>query len=304
MCRFSCPRLFLKFESSTLVHFFLGDADQFFAQIPHLSRFLGVCHGVRLIVFENFSARTSSPTRFAIFGPASDGFGTSVPTPVYTRLVALRIVDDLSQSFSGFLLADISTGYVLHEGRENLSEPISLFAEESGLCDTAGVHAGEYNSGILVVSSVQFGDGHHVANLGVFVCLGSKEWFSINHGNWLDTSLLESFQVSKIRSGVYKTTSHGVGVSGNRSDNANASSLGTTHVVQQHVHQQKVSEMVDTHGHFKAIVGPCRFGVGGAVHGSVTDQVGEGSGTLECLEVSDKVSDGLKAGKFQFHARV
>mmetsp|Transcript_1087 Transcript_1087/g.2794 ORF Transcript_1087/g.2794 Transcript_1087/m.2794 type:complete len:324 (-) Transcript_1087:510-1481(-) len=294
----------LVFQCSALLHFFLGETDQFFAQLPHLLGCFGIFDSVRLLVLENFTTGTSCPTRFAIFSPASDGLGTSVPTPVDTGLVALRIVDNLGKSFSGFRLADVSPGDVFHEGREKLSEPFSLFSEERSLGNASRVHAGKDDSGVLVVSSVKFGYGHHVANLGVLVGLGSKEWFSVNHGNWLHSSLLETFQLSKISSGVNKTSTNGVGVSSDRSDNADTSSLSTTHVVQQQVNQQKVTKMVDTHGHLESIVSPCWFGVSWSVNSSVTDQVGEGSCALESLEVGDKVTNGLKAGKFQLHASV
>mmetsp|Transcript_17029 Transcript_17029/g.42548 ORF Transcript_17029/g.42548 Transcript_17029/m.42548 type:complete len:229 (-) Transcript_17029:377-1063(-) len=155
-----------------------------------------------------------------------------------------------------------------------------------------------------MVSSVQFTDGHHVADLGILVGLGTKEGLSVNHGDGVGTSRLETLQISKIRSGVDKSSSDGIGVSGNRSDNADAGTLGTGHVVQQQVDQQKVSQVVDTHGHFETIVGPGGFGIGGSVDGSVTDQMGQGSGALEGLEVGHKVADGLETCEFELHHRV
>jgi hypothetical protein len=45
------------------------------------------------------------------------------------------------------------------------SEPRSLFTEECSLSNAAWVHAGEDNARILMISSIQFGNCHHVANL-------------------------------------------------------------------------------------------------------------------------------------------
>lgn len=53
----------------------------------------------------------------------------------------------------------------LHEPREDLSEPSALFSEQSRLGNATRVHGRENDTGILVIAAVQFGDGHHVANL-------------------------------------------------------------------------------------------------------------------------------------------
>ncbi len=78
----------------------------------------------------------------------------------------------------------------------HLTEPGALFSEELGLGDASGVHTGEGNSGGLVVSSVQFGDGHHVANLAILVGLGSEEWLSVGHGNGFLSAFGESGEIA------------------------------------------------------------------------------------------------------------
>ena len=66
----------------------------------------------------------------------------------------------------------------------------------------------------------------------------------------------------------------------------------------------EVTKMVDTHGHFKTVVGPGRFGVGGLVNGGVTDQVGQRTGRLEGLQVSNKVTDTLETAELELHGNV
>ena len=54
---------------------------------------------------------------------------------------------------------------VLHENGEKFAEPLSLFSEKCGLCNASRIHTRKNYSGILVVSTVELGYGHHVANL-------------------------------------------------------------------------------------------------------------------------------------------
>ena len=49
------------------------------------------------------------------------------------------------------------------------SEPSSLFTEKGGLGDATRVHARKNNPSILMVSSVEFRNRHHVANLAKVV---------------------------------------------------------------------------------------------------------------------------------------
>lgn len=62
-----------------------------------------------------------------------------------------------------------------------------------------------------------------------------------------------------------------------------------------------MSEVVDSHGHFKSVIGPGRLGVGGFVYGRITNEIGEGSCGFEGFEVGNEVADGLQIGEFQFH---
>jgi hypothetical protein len=57
-----------------------------------------------------------------------------------------------------------------------------------------------------VVSPVKLRYGHHVANLGVFVCLGTKEGLSVGHGDGFFGSLGKSLEVAEISSGVDKSS--------------------------------------------------------------------------------------------------
>ena len=47
----------------------------------------------------------------------------------------------------------------------HLAEPTALFAEECGFGNATRVHTGEDNSSILVVTTMKFRNGHHVADL-------------------------------------------------------------------------------------------------------------------------------------------
>jgi hypothetical protein len=97
-----------------------------------------------------------------------------------------------------------------------------------------------------VVTTVKFGDSHHVADLGVFVSLGAKEWLSVHHFNGLLGTLFESLKLSKVGLWVDKSSSDSVGVSSDGSNDTQASVISTAHVVEQKVDKKEVSEMVDT----------------------------------------------------------
>jgi len=153
------------FQLSFLVHFVVLQADSLLAVLPDLPGSLWVTNSVGLFVLKDLAARTTSSSGFAIWTPSSNSLGTPVPAPVDTGLVTLRIVNDLRQTLTGLLHRNVAAGDVLHEERENVAEPLSLFAEKIGLSNTTRVHAGKYNAGVLVVSSVQFRDCHHVADL-------------------------------------------------------------------------------------------------------------------------------------------
>lgn len=152
-----------------------------------------------------------------------------------------------------------------------------------------------------MVKTVKFRNSHHVANLGVLVGLGTKKWLAIDHGDRILASLFQSTEVTKIGSGVDKSSTNSVGVSGDGANNTNTGSLGLGHIVHKKVNQKKVPQMVDAHAHFKTIVGPGWFGVGGSVDGGVTDKVGQRSNRFEGLKVGNKVANTLKTGEFELH---
>mmetsp|Transcript_4137 Transcript_4137/g.11529 ORF Transcript_4137/g.11529 Transcript_4137/m.11529 type:complete len:242 (-) Transcript_4137:796-1521(-) len=203
------------FQLSSLVHFLLGQADSFTAELPHLLGCLKIPYSIRLLIFEDLTTRASSPSWLSVRAPTTDGLGTSVPTPVYPRLVAQWVINHLGKTLPGLLFTNVTTSDILHEKWEQLSEPLSFLAEQVGLCNATRVHTRENNSGILMVSSVKFRDGHHVAYLGVFVCLCTKERFSICHGNRCSGSFFKSLKFSQVGTWVNQASSDRVGVPGN-----------------------------------------------------------------------------------------
>ena len=193
-----------------------------------------------------------------------------------------------------------------------------------------------------MVTTVEFGNSHHVADLtkkqqteeirkkkkwrelvgegnasnkigadkknkiylGVLVGLSTEEWLSVGHGNWLLSTLFQSLEVSEVGLRVDKSSTNGVGVSGDGTDDAATGALGLGHIVQEEVDQEEVSQMVHAHAHLETVVGPGRFGVGGLVNGGVTDQVGQRTGRLEGLQVSNKVTDTLETAELELHGNV
>ena len=87
-----------------------------------------------------------------------------------------------------------------------LAEPRSLLSKQRGLSNAARVHTAESNSSAFMISSVQFGNGHHIANLAIFVGLGTKKWLAIRHGNWLFRSCFKAGESSKVCLGVDEST--------------------------------------------------------------------------------------------------
>lgn len=137
--------------------------------------------------------------------------------------------------------------------------------------------------------------------LGILVRLGTKKGLSIGHGNGVFHALLKSLQFAKVGKRVDESPSDRVGIPRNRPDNADSRTLGAGHVIQQQVHEQKVSQVVDTHRHFETIVGPGWCGVFWSVDGGVANQVIERTGRLEGFQVGDKVPYGLEISEFQLH---
>ena len=87
-----------------------------------------------------------------------------------------------------------------------LAEPRPLLPEQCGIGDATGVHAAERDTGALVVSPVQFRYRHHVANLGILVCLRAEEGLAIGHGDGPGRAILEALEIAKIRLGVYQSS--------------------------------------------------------------------------------------------------
>mmetsp|Transcript_12550 Transcript_12550/g.22771 ORF Transcript_12550/g.22771 Transcript_12550/m.22771 type:complete len:239 (+) Transcript_12550:115-831(+) len=230
-----------------LTHFLLGQAHSLDTEIPHLLCCWKIPHSITLGVFKDFASRATSSSWLAIWTPATNSLSTPVPAPVYSRLVALRIIDNLGKSFASFFLAHVTTSHVLHEPRKRLAEPRPLLTKELRLGNTTGVHTGKDNSSAVMVSSVKLRYCHHVANLRVLVRLGTKEWLSISHFHRLGGTLFKSLQVSKISLWVDKTTTNSVSVSSDGSHNADLRILCLFHIVKKKVHKQKMSKVVDTH---------------------------------------------------------
>mmetsp|Transcript_7369 Transcript_7369/g.15656 ORF Transcript_7369/g.15656 Transcript_7369/m.15656 type:complete len:457 (-) Transcript_7369:123-1493(-) len=274
------------------------------ANLPHLYRGRQIPDGVRLGVLEDLAARPASPPGLAVGGPPSDGLGAAVPGPVDVGLVALGVVDDLGEAVPGLLLVDVAAGDVLHEEGEQLAEPLPLLPEQSGLSDAPGVHGREDDAGGLVIPAVQLADGHHVADLGVLVRLGPEEGLAVGHGDGIASALLESLELAEVGLGVDEAASDGVGVAGDGPDDANPGILGLLHVVEKEVDKEEVAQVVHSHGHLEPIVGPGGLGVSGLVDGGVADEVVEGAGRLESLEVGDEVADGLEVAELELHGEV
>lgn len=135
--------------------------------------------------------------------------------------------------------------------------------------------------------------------LGILVRLGTEETLSINHLNGLLSTRGEATEITEIGTGVDKATTNGVGVAGDGSNDDTAGVLGLLHVVEEEVDKEEMSEVVDTHGHFEAIVGPSRIGILGLVYGGIADKVVKGTGRLEGLEILDEITDGLEISKLK-----
>mmetsp|Transcript_85181 Transcript_85181/g.227711 ORF Transcript_85181/g.227711 Transcript_85181/m.227711 type:complete len:396 (-) Transcript_85181:263-1450(-) len=295
--------LFL-FKLSTLKHFLLGKTNCFPTQFPHFLGGRKIPYCVGLLILKNLTTRSAGTSRLSVGAPTSHCLSTAIPAPINTRLSALWVVYNLSKTFPSFLHTNVATRDVLHEPRERLAKPGTFFAEESGLSDTARVHGGKHDTGIFVVKTVKLGHGHHIAYFGIFVSLGTKEWLAIRHGNRLLGAFLKSLEFTQISLWVDETSTDGIGISSDGPHDADTSTLGTRHVIHQEMNQQKMAEVIDTHGHFKPIVGPGRFRIFGLVHGSIADQVCQRTGSFERFEVAHKIADRLQITKFKLHNNV
>lgn len=65
-----------------------------------------------------------------------------------------------------------------------------------------------------------------------------------------------------------------------------------------------MTQMVHTHTHFKAIVGPGRVGILGFVYGGIANEMVQRSSGLKCLKIGNKVSDALQVSKFELHDNI
>ncbi len=137
--------------------------------------------------------------------------------------------------------------------------------------------------------------------LGILVSLGTKEWLSIDHLDGLRSTSGEAAEIAEISTRVDETTTDGVGVASDGSNDDAAGILGLLHVVEKEVDEEEMSEMVDAHGHFEAVIGPSRIGILGLVNGSIADKVIEGTGRLEGLEVLYEITDGLEISELKLH---
>mmetsp|Transcript_34394 Transcript_34394/g.71617 ORF Transcript_34394/g.71617 Transcript_34394/m.71617 type:complete len:428 (+) Transcript_34394:260-1543(+) len=295
-------KLFL--QASTLEHFLFRKTDSLLTEFPNLFGVLGVCYSTGLVVLENFSARSTSTSWLSILAPSANSLGTTVPAPVDVGLAALRIVNDLRQSLPSFFHANVPPSDILHEPREGLAEPSTLFTEQGRFSNASWVHGRECDASGIVVATVQFRDSHHVANLRVLVCFGTKERFSIRHGNRLLHATFQPFEGSKISLGVDETSTDSVGVSSNGTDDTDAGILGTRHVVQKQVHKEEMPQMVHTHTHFEAVVGPGRFWVRRSVHSRIAHQICQWTSGFESFQVGNKITNTLQTCKFEFHGSV
>jgi len=155
----------LVFIGNVLAHILLGQTDGLAAVLPNLLGILAISDGIALFILKDLSAGAAGSSRLAILGPSANTLGAAVPAPVNSRLGAFRIIDALSKTLSGLLLSNVATSDVLHEPRECLTEPRALLTEQSGLGNTARVHAGEGDAGLIVVPTVKLRNSHHIADL-------------------------------------------------------------------------------------------------------------------------------------------
>mmetsp|Transcript_92011 Transcript_92011/g.237416 ORF Transcript_92011/g.237416 Transcript_92011/m.237416 type:complete len:241 (+) Transcript_92011:72-794(+) len=126
------------------------------------------------------------------------GAGLALPAVVLARAVVLRLGDHRRQTSSGLLLADVGTGDVLVEGREEALEDRVVLAEERGLSDAAWVERREGDAGLVVVALVQLAHQHHVADLAVLVGLGAVEFAAVDHRDRVLHALLEAGEVAQV----------------------------------------------------------------------------------------------------------
>jgi len=183
----------------------------------------------------------------------------------------------------------------------HLTEPGTLFSEELGLGNASRVHTREGDSRGFVVSSVQFGNGHHIANLAVLVRLGSEKWLSISHGDGFFRSFGESGEIAEVGTRVDETSSNSVRVSSDTSDDAAPRSLHLGQIINQQIDQQKMSKMIDPHALLKAVIRPSRLRISGLVHRRIADQIVQTAVALERLEIEDEIPHALKRPQLQFH---
>ena len=138
----------------------------------------------------------------------------------------------------------------------------------------------------------------------MFVCLGAEEWLAVGHSDWVCGTLFETRKISKVCLRIDKASAYSVGVTCDGTNDTATSSLCLTHIVQEEMYQQEVSEMVHSHRHLEAIVSPGWLRVSRLVHGSIANQMCKWSCRLESLKICYKISDALETCKFKFHCDV
>mmetsp|Transcript_44708 Transcript_44708/g.89279 ORF Transcript_44708/g.89279 Transcript_44708/m.89279 type:complete len:277 (-) Transcript_44708:419-1249(-) len=210
--------------------------------------------------------------------------GVAVPRPVDTRLGTVRVVDDLRKALTRLVLGDVGTDR-LHEYRKEVAKPLPLLTEKIGLGDAAGIHRREDDARLVVESFVHLEYGHHVECLCILVCLSAVKLLRRrgSHRRRLRSSEPQPLELAELRHRLDQRSGDRVAVARDGADNAAPSALSTRQLRQQQLHQQEVPEMVDTEGHFEAIVSPTGRGVGRFVDGRVTYKVVDGPRRQEKL---------------------
>mmetsp|Transcript_18766 Transcript_18766/g.54263 ORF Transcript_18766/g.54263 Transcript_18766/m.54263 type:complete len:206 (+) Transcript_18766:873-1490(+) len=200
-------------------------------------------------------------------------------------------MSDLEKTLSGLVFSNKSSSDELHEDGEIGAEPLSLLTEKRRLGNAAGVHTAEGNSSQLVVLGVKEISHHHKAKLAVLVCLGADESISISHRNRVYETCLETFQVMKIRNGIYTATSDSVVISGNGSNHNNTCIWGVDHTLHELTDHQEMRQKVNLHGLFVVVDTPLGVVQRWLVDPSIADKTIDGLGHAELVEIIAEFSN-------------
>mmetsp|Transcript_71567 Transcript_71567/g.215119 ORF Transcript_71567/g.215119 Transcript_71567/m.215119 type:complete len:227 (+) Transcript_71567:636-1316(+) len=152
-----------------------------------------------------------------------------------------------------------------------------------------------------MVAPVQLAHCHHVEYLGILVGLRAVKVAAVHH---LRARLQHARQVAKVRARVHEAAANRVGVSRDRTDDADARVLRLLHVVDEEVGQQEVAQVVHAHRHLEAVVGEARLRVGRQVDGGVADEPVEAARAEELGQVGREVLDRRQRRQLQLHRRV